>query len=156
MSKTVMLTPRIVIGLAEPLETSPFVRGLQEEARRYSVWVSVGVHEAPPASPSSGNRQDNGPDKRCYNTQCLIDPTGNIASAYRKLHLFDVDIQGGSSTSESDTTRKGEALPKVTETEVGKGKSLTTLSCSALAFTDLRMAQLECSLAMICDSRKSH
>ena len=101
-----------VLSLAEPLATSDFIQGIQKEASSCSVWVSIGVHEAPPISST---------DKRCWNTQCLIDPQGRIIDAYKKLHLFDVDIKGGITILESNTTRKGDELPKVTDTDVGKG-----------------------------------
>ena len=129
-----------MIGLAQPLESSAFVQGLQEEAKNCSVWVSVGVHEAPsiPTSTSSSaflsspdatslEKDSKDSDKRCYNTQCLIDPSGRIADVYRKLHLFDVEIKGGMSMSESNTTRKGTVLPNVTETAIGKRMCTNTM-----------------------------
>jgi deaminated glutathione amidase len=30
-----------------------------------------------------------------FNTHIVIDPNGDIAAAYRKIHLFDVDIPNG-------------------------------------------------------------
>lgn len=109
------------------MATSSFLKGLQEEARSCSVWISVGIHELPSSSSSSSqangndvNKDSQEQDDRCYNTQCLINPDGEISSVYRKLHLFDVDVKG-MSVQESGTTIKGKERPSVTETPVGKG-----------------------------------
>lgn len=117
-----------VYNLAETLEKSFFVKGLQEEAKLSDVWVSVGVHERPADASSQQTPNGHKDNKQCYNSQCLIDPEGNIASVYRKLHLFDVNIKGGLSIQESGTTLKGEAMPDVTKTAVGKGAKFTYLT----------------------------
>lgn len=112
----------IVYGLSETLEASAFLKGIKEEAASSNIWVSVGLHEVP----ESGGDQE-GSKKRCYNSQCLVTPEGELASVYRKLHLFDVDFKGSLSISESGTTLKGDALPEVTETAVGKGEISTSV-----------------------------
>lgn len=106
-----------VYGLSETLEKSSFLKGIKEEAASSNIWVSVGLHEVPE---SSG--EQTGDNKRCYNSQCLVSPSGELASVYRKLHLFDVDFKGTMTISESGTTMKGDVLPDVTETPVGKRK----------------------------------
>ncbi|MCB1007998.1 MAG: carbon-nitrogen hydrolase family protein [Acidobacteria bacterium] len=48
--------------------------------------------------------------RRCYNTSVLFGPDGARLAAYRKLHLFDVDVPGGVSFRESDTALAGEEV----------------------------------------------
>ena len=45
--------------------------------------------------------------EKCYNTSLLIDADGEIRAAYRKIHLFDVDLPGHVSVRESDTRLHG-------------------------------------------------
>ena len=78
------------VSLARSLNTSPFVQGLQEEAKRASIAINVGVHE--PA--------DDG--KRVKNSLIWIDEQGAITQNYQKLHLFDIDIKGGPRLKESE------------------------------------------------------
>ena len=51
---------------------------------------------SPAASPSAAEGEE-----RLFNTSCLIDPDGELVAAYRKIHMFDVDV-GGVSYRESD------------------------------------------------------
>lgn len=62
-----------VMKLTRPLGESPFVDGIKSAAKAGSVWVGVGVHE------SSDD------PKRCYNTNILVNPQGEIVQAYRKV-----------------------------------------------------------------------
>jgi predicted amidohydrolase len=48
------------------------------------------------------------PDK-CANRGFLIDPDGNIAARYDKIHMFDVDLANGESYRESSRYRPGES-----------------------------------------------
>ncbi len=48
-----------------------------------------------------------GDPEHCFNTSVLFDPAGRVAAAYRKLHLFDVDVPGGIAFRESDTVAAG-------------------------------------------------
>jgi predicted amidohydrolase len=47
-------------------------------------------------------------DGRSYNTSLLVDPAGTILAAYRKMHLFDVDLPGQVTVRESDGRVPGE------------------------------------------------
>lgn len=51
-----------------------------------------------------------GGSDRVYNTSVLIAPDGEIAARYRKIHLFDIDLEGSVSIRESDTRRGGDAV----------------------------------------------
>ncbi|MCB8819804.1 carbon-nitrogen hydrolase family protein [Microvirga rosea] len=56
-----------------------------------------------------------------YNTTVVFGPTGKEIARYRKIHLFDVDIPGGTSYRESDTISRGEEVVtyKVGDVTVG-------------------------------------
>jgi predicted amidohydrolase len=54
---------------------------------------------------------------KVYNTSLLFNPDGTVGSCYRKIHLFDVDIEMGVSARESATRQAGDA-PVVAETEL--------------------------------------
>jgi deaminated glutathione amidase len=75
----------------------PVLAALQELATRHGVWL-VGGGTAERVA---------GDAKRTYNTALVIDPRGEIAARYRKIHLFDVDIPGGAVLRESDSTARG-------------------------------------------------
>ena len=48
--------------------------------------------------------------RRCYNTSVLFGPTGVRLAAYRKIHLFDVDLSPEVRFVESDTILAGEEV----------------------------------------------
>ena len=62
-------------------------------------------------------------DGRAYNTCVHLAPNGEIAAAYRKIHLFDVDLADGTRMLESRSTAPGERAV-VTQTPFG-GLGLT-------------------------------
>ncbi|GAA6035999.1 hypothetical protein JCM8097_005207 [Rhodosporidiobolus ruineniae] len=94
--------------LMRPLdEKGGFVEEMRRQARESKVWVGVGVHEK-------------ATEEKCYNTNLLISPSGEIAQAYRKLHLFDVHSQGSPIVLESNTTIRGDELLDPVETSIGK------------------------------------
>ncbi|BGP12451.1 hypothetical protein JCM10213_006983 [Rhodosporidiobolus nylandii] len=115
-------SPEEVPKLAQPLEGGLFVEAIKKEARESSIWVGVAVHEKGPK----------GSEDKCYNTQLLISPQGEIAEAYRKLHLFNVN-EDGREMSESKTTLSGDKLGDVVETPIGKVGMLT---CYDLRFPE--------------------
>jgi predicted amidohydrolase len=47
---------------------------------------------------------------RPFNTSAVFGATGEVISAYRKIHLFDVDLQDGTSLRESANTQYGTEL----------------------------------------------
>ncbi|MFZ4736332.1 MAG: nitrilase-related carbon-nitrogen hydrolase, partial [Bradymonadia bacterium] len=79
-------------------------------AARHGCWLLVGGF--PEASSDAA---------RPYNTAFLLDPTGALATHYRKLHLFDVDLPGGPRLCESEHTRAGDTavVAQVESTLVG-------------------------------------
>ncbi|GAA5828135.1 hypothetical protein JCM11251_002606 [Rhodosporidiobolus azoricus] len=109
--------------LAEPLEGGSFVEAVKKQATESSIWVGVGVHEK-------------GTDEKCYNTNLLISPEGQIAQAYRKLHLYDVNSEGSPITLESKTTISGKELSDPVETPIGK---IGLLTCYDLRFPEVAL-----------------
>lgn len=73
----------------------PLVVRMQDFAVSFKVWVLVGSVAVV------------GPDERYYNRSLVIDDKGAIIARYDKLHLFDVDLGGETSFSESDTVCPG-------------------------------------------------
>lgn len=56
---------------------------------------------------------------KIYNTSYVFDRTGNQIAKHRKIHLFDIQINGGQHFKESDIISPGESIT-VFETEYGK------------------------------------
>jgi predicted amidohydrolase len=77
-------------------DADPSLAALRELARKLGIYVHVGSL-AIKVSPD-----------RAANRGFLIDPTGGIAARYDKIHMFDVDLDGGESYRESRTYRAGE------------------------------------------------
>jgi predicted amidohydrolase len=46
---------------------------------------------------------------RLFNSSALIDPAGEVAAVYRKIHMFDVDV-GGTAYRESATEQPGDEI----------------------------------------------
>jgi predicted amidohydrolase len=81
----------------DPARPGPIVSTLVELATQHKVWlIGGGLPERVP-----------GDDVRTYNTAAVFAPDGTLAAAYRKVHLFDVDIPGGAVLRESDATCPG-------------------------------------------------
>lgn len=68
-----------------------------------------------------------------YNTSVLYGPNGDILAKYRKIHLFDIEISGNVSASESTTIVPGEEI--VTADVEGHTVGLTI--CYDLRFPEL-------------------
>src|SRR5207253_1614565 len=58
-------------------------------------------------------------DTRVYNTSVLVGPDGTTLAAYRKIHLFDIDLPGLEHLKESRSVRAGEAVV-VADTPAGR------------------------------------
>jgi len=98
------------------------VRSMGEEARRLGRYLLLGsIPERVPRS------------RRVYNTSVLIGPQGRVLGCYRKMHLFDIDMPGGTVLKESRTVKAGER-PVVVRTPLGRlGLSI----CYDLRFPEL-------------------
>lgn len=82
---------------AESLD-GPTITWVRERARRHQVWLLAG----------SIVERVEGSDRH-RNTSCLVAPDGAIAAVYRKIHLFDVDVEGFA-YQESATVLPGEEI----------------------------------------------
>jgi predicted amidohydrolase len=110
-------------SMAGPLD-GPQLAPLRELCARLSLWCLAG---------SIAERAEDG---RFHNTSAVIAPDGSIAAAYRKLHLFDVDIPDGARYRESQDVAAGGAPPPVVE--LGRlGVKLGLSVCYDLRFPEL-------------------
>ncbi len=101
---------------------------MRDIAARCKVWIHCG-----------SIRERNG-DGNPYNTSIMLDPNGMIKARYRKLHLFDVNVEGGPVITESAMNSSGNEIV-VIDTELGRlGFSL----CYDIRFPELfRLMALE-------------
>ncbi len=75
----------------------PFLACCRELAETLGVWIHIGSLVV--------QRED---DTRKANRAYLIDNGGHIRAVYDKIHMFDVDLQGGESYRESKAFKPGE------------------------------------------------
>ena len=121
------------VRLAEPLD-GPTVQRFSALARDHGLHVLMG----------SFNEASDDPD-RCYNTSVLLGPDGAVIASYRKVHLFDVDLNAEVCFKESDTVVAGTALT-VAETSLGTiGMSI----CYDLRFPGLYQSLTERGASML-------
>lgn len=81
---------------------------LRQEAKKAGVWILIG---------SLGIKVPN--ETRFANRSFLIDPAGEIAARYDKIHMFDVEISPTETYKESAGYRPGQALV-VADTQFGE------------------------------------
>jgi deaminated glutathione amidase len=79
-----------------PEERDPTLAALRDAARMHGIYVHIG---------SVAVREG----EKVANRAFLIDPAGEIAASYDKIHLFDVDLPNGESWRESRTYTGGDA-----------------------------------------------
>jgi predicted amidohydrolase len=92
---------------AEPLD-GPTCRRAAELAAELGLFLLLG---------SFAERSED--PERCYNTSVLFGPDGGRRAAYRKIHLFDVDVSPQVRFQESATVLPG-ADAVVADTEIGR------------------------------------
>jgi deaminated glutathione amidase len=116
-----------------PEEKDSSLAAFRELARRLSIWVHVGslAIEVLP--------------QKAVNRSCLIDPKGEIAARYDKIHMFDVDLAGGESYRESGSFRPGELAVAV---DIPWGRVGLTI-CYDLRFPALYRALAEAGASFI-------
>jgi predicted amidohydrolase len=117
--------------VAEEQDTS--LATFRELARKLGIYVHVGSL-AIKAGP-----------ERASNRAFLIDPRGEIAARYDKIHMFDVDLSGGESYRESRTYRAGE-LAVLSDLPWGR---LGITICYDLRFPALYRALAEAGATML-------
>ena len=110
--------------IAEPL-TGRIGTFASELARRLGIWLVAGsILETADERAAGG---------RCYNTTALFSPDGTLAASYRKIHLFDVDVEGRIQVRESKTRLAGDS-PCCVDTELGR---IGLAICYDLRFPEL-------------------
>lgn len=87
---------------------------LREDAARLGVWLAIG---------SLGVKTSD-PDGRFANRSFLIDPQGNIAARYDKIHMFDVTVSETESYRESAGYRPGDRAVVVRTPDAAIGLSV--------------------------------
>ena len=85
-----------VLARARAEESHPALPLFRDLARETGAWILVGSLAIKLAEDAVANRS------------YLIDPSGGVAAAYDKIHMFDVDLPDGESYRESSTFRPGE------------------------------------------------
>lgn len=115
------LGPAAGLPKPEPIDGS-YGSYFAAAAQRLGMWILAGsFHEA-------------GPDKaHTYNTSLLLDRNGSVAAAYRKIHLYDVEIPGRVSYQESASVAPGTQAVSVDVEGVRVGLTI----CYDLRFPEL-------------------
>ena len=92
----------------EEIPGGPTISRMAEKAREHGIWIHCG---------SIGEVNPDGEKK--YNTTVLLNPEGEEAARYRKLHAFDITLLDGTETRESDRMQIGKDIVMV-DTELGR------------------------------------
>lgn len=126
------------LALAEPLsaeQPGPILAAMQAVARE------LGIHLLLGGTPVVG------PDpEHFYQSAVLLDPEGRIVAAYRKMHLFDVNIPDGAVFTESRWIAPGDELV----TAPAPGGTLGFSICYDLRFPELYRALTARGANLVC------
>ena len=117
---------------AEPLD-GPAITSARSWAREY------GVHLV------AGSFTEQRPDGKLVNTSPAIDPDGEIVALYRKVHMFDVDVDGVE-YRESEHEEPGEEVVTFMAGDVVIGLAI----CYDLRFPELFRALVERGASVVC------
>ncbi|MBS0235380.1 MAG: carbon-nitrogen hydrolase family protein [Proteobacteria bacterium] len=115
--------PRLMAE-TRPEDSNPALAAFSEGARKRKIWLHIG---------SMAVKVGEG---RLANRSYLIAPDGTIAARYDKIHMFDVDLGGGESYSESANYQAG---PTAMLAELPWGRLGLTI-CYDLRFPALHRA----------------
>ena len=85
-------------------------------------------------------------DERLYNSSVHIGPDGQVRAVYRKLHLFDVDLES-ISYRESDGERAGD---EIVCSEAADGSKIGLSICFDLRFAELYRAMALAGARVLC------
>jgi predicted amidohydrolase len=119
---------------AQPLD-GPWVRRMADLARRHALTLLLG----------SIPEKIEG-DSRVQNTSVLLGPDGTTLAAYRKLHLFDIDLPGMEHLKESRSVVAGSEVV-VADTPAGRlGLSI----CYDLRFPELYRSLAQRGARVLC------
>ncbi len=114
------------LPIAETID-GPQVQAFSDMARDLNAFVTLGSFAE--KSPDPG---------RTLNTQVHFRPDGSIAAIYRKIHLFDVTVDGDLSFRESDSVYPGEEIVTTTvDDRSGAPHTVGLTICYDLRFPEL-------------------
>lgn len=100
----------------------PSIDRLADRARRHGIYLHAGsVYEVEDGDP------------RLFNTTVVIDPDGNLIARYRKMHMFDVVLDGVATYQESATVSAGDEIVVVDVDGMAVGLAI----CYDLRFPEL-------------------
>lgn len=109
--------------MSEELENSPSLERIRQKAIEHGIHIHSGT-----LLERSGNN--------LYNTGVVFNPAGETIARYRKIHLFDVEVPGGTKYLESANITAGEEVVTFTIGSVTFGLS----TCYDLRFPELYRA----------------
>lgn len=94
---------------AEALVSGETFQALSEAAKTYQLWIHSGsIYEINPKD-----------EKRPFNTTMLISPAGELVASYRKIHPFDVELDGKPIVKESNQISPGQEIITFNTDSVG-------------------------------------
>ncbi|XP_049883842.1 nitrilase and fragile histidine triad fusion protein NitFhit isoform X2 [Pectinophora gossypiella] len=117
-----------IVRNADPIPDGKTITNYRELAVKHNVWLSMGgIHEKNESDPT-----------KMFNTHVIIDNKGQIVQAYRKLHLFDVEIpEKKVRLKESDFSHAGGHIVSPVDSPIGK---IGMAICYDLRFPELSTA----------------
>jgi predicted amidohydrolase len=137
---------------AEPLD-GPAVEWARKIARELQIDLIAGSiverrteNEGPGLAASGRLRHPHAGHEKLANTSVHINPRGEVAAVYRKVHMFDVEIEGHS-YRESDLEDPGEEVVLSEMAEVARGNSQRIPLGMSICY-DLRFPELYRILAV--------
>lgn len=129
-----------------PLSSHPYTLGLRDLAKELGVVIAAGVHELPEAN----EVQEEEGSIRVFNTQVLIGADGALLARYRKLHLFDVELDSINPDGSRTTKRTGESDRIIPGTEIVPPIALPGLGNLGLEICyDLRFPEIHIILTRL-------
>lgn len=117
-------------AFAEQIPGGETFRIFSKLAKKHGIWLHCGS--------ITENREG---EDRPFNTVMLLNPAGELAARYAKIHPFDAAIQDGPTVRESDRICPGDRIVTVDAKDVGR---LGLAVCYDLRFPELfRLMALE-------------
>jgi predicted amidohydrolase len=130
---TVIGSPEELRAGAQTLEGSA-ITWAREIARELGLDLVAGsISMRPPSNPTEGSQGGSSANLRLSNTSVHVGPDGEVKAMYRKMHMFDVVIEG-KRYCESDTDEPGE---EVVSSVLADGTKLGMAICYDLRFPEL-------------------
>ncbi len=124
-------------AFAEP-EGGPTCAAVASAAKELGIYVVAGT--IPELEPAEGDEKG-----KVYNTCFVFDPEGKLIAKHRKVHLFDISIEGGQKFRESLTLSAGKDLC-LFDTPWGR---VGVTVCFDIRFPELALALAERGARMI-------